>query len=193
MNQRNIRLLRVDYLLNMFPQMRTSSSSPNNHHPTPKPNMFPRMRTSSLSPNNQQPTPKPKHVPSDAHFIIITEQSTPITQAKHVPSDAHFYIISQQSTPITQTKHVPSDSNFTSSPNNQHPTPKPNMFPQMRTLHHHPTINTQHPSQTCSLGCALYIITEQSILNSQTKHVPSDAHFTSSPNSQHSTAMTVIQ
>ena len=58
-----------------------------------------------------------------------------------------------------------------SSPNNQHPTPRPNMFPQMRTLHHHRTVNTQHPD----------------------KHVPSDAHFTSSPNSQHSTAMTVIQ
>nr|WP_314829252.1 hypothetical protein [uncultured Prevotella sp.] len=33
------------------------------------------------------------------------------------------------------------------SPNNQHPTAKPNMFPWMRTLHHHLTINTQHPSQ----------------------------------------------
>ena len=43
-----------------------------------------------------------------------------------------------------------------SSPNNQHPTPRPNMFPRMRTLHHHRTINTQHPSQTCSLRCALY-------------------------------------
>jgi len=74
---------------------------------------------------------------------------------------------------------------YSSSPNNQHPTPKPNMFPRMRTLHHHPTINTQHPSQTCSPRCALYIITEQSIPNTQAKHVPSDAHFTSSPNSQH--------
>ena len=115
------------YLLNMFPQMRTSSSSPNNQHPTPKPNMFPQMRT------------------------------------------------------------------YSSSPNNQHPTPKPNMFLQIRTLHHHLTINTQHPSQTCSPRCALYIITEQSTPNTQAKHVPSDAHFTSSPNSQHSTAMTVIQ
>ena len=76
---------------------------------------------------------------------------------------------------------------YSSSPNNQHSTPKPNMFPQMRTLHHHRTINTQHPSQTCSLGCALYIITEQSTPNTQTKHVPSNAHFTSSPNSQHPT------
>ena len=42
-----------------------------------------------------------------------------------------------------------------------------NMFPRMRTLHHHLTINTQQPI---------------------TKHVPSDAHFTSSPNSQHPTA-----
>ena len=74
-----------------------------------------------------------------------------------------------------------------SSPNNQHPTPKPNMFPQMRTLHHHRTVNTQHPDQTCSLGCALYIITEQSSPNTQAKHVPPDAHFTSSPNNQHPT------
>ena len=96
---------------------------------------------------------------------------------------------------------------YSSSPNNQHPTPKPNMFPQMRTLHHHRTINTQHPdktcslrcalyiitqtintqhlSQTCSLGCALYIVTEQSTPITQAKHVPSDAHFTSSANSQH--------
>ena len=76
---------------------------------------------------------------------------------------------------------------YSSTPNNQHPTPKPNMFPRMRTLHHHRTINTQQPSQTCSLGCALYIITEQSTPNTQTKHVPSNAHFTSSPNSQHPT------
>ena len=98
-----------------------------------------------------------------------------------------LYIITQQSTLNTQAKHVPPDAHFTSSPNNQHPTPKPNMFPRMRTLHHHRTINTQQPSQTCSLGCALYIITEQSTPNTQTKHVPSNAHFTSSPNSQHPT------
>ena len=109
------------YLLNMFPQMRTLLSSPNNQHPTLKPNMFPQMRTSS------------------------------------------------------------------SSPNNQHPTAKPNMFPQMRILHHHPTINNQHPDKTCSLRCKLYIITQQSTLNTQAKHVPSDAHFTSSPNNQHPT------
>ena len=54
-------------------------------------------------------------------------------------------------------------------------------------LHHHLTINTQHPSKTCSLGCALYIITQQSTTNTQTKHVPSDAHFTSSPNNQQPT------
>ena len=107
------------YLLNMFPQMRTYSSSPNSQHPTPRQNIFPRMRTLS------------------------------------------------------------------SSPNNQHPTPKLNMFPRMRTLHHHPTINTHHPDKTCSLGCALYIITQQSTPITQTKHVPSDAHFTSSPNNQH--------
>ena len=76
---------------------------------------------------------------------------------------------------------------YSSSPNNQHPTPRQNMFPRMRTLHHHLTINTRHPSQTCSLGCALYIITEQSTPNTQAKHVPSDAHFTSSPNNQQTT------
>ncbi len=98
-----------------------------------------------------------------------------------------LYIITEQSTPNTQAKHVPPDAHFTPSPNNQHPTPKPNMFLQMRTLHHHRTINTQHPDQTCSLRCALYIITEQSTPNTQTKHVPSNAHFTSSPNNQHPT------
>ena len=119
--------------------MRTLSSSANNQHPSPKPNMFPQMRTSSSSPN----------------------KSTPNTQAKHVPSNAHLFIITQQSSPNTQAKHVPSDAHFTSSPNNQHPSPKQNMFPQMRTLHHQPTINTHHPSKTCSLRCALYIITQQ--------------------------------
>ena len=54
-----------------------------------------------------------------------------------------------------------------------------NMFPQMRTLHHHRTVNTQHPSQTCSLECALGIITQHSSPNTKTKHVPSDAHFAS--------------
>ena len=131
------------YLLNMFPQMRTLSSSPNSQHPTPKPNMFPRMRTlhHHRTINTQHPD---KTCSLKCALYIITEQSTPNTQAKHFPSDAHF----------------------TSSPNNQHPTPKPNMFTQMRTLHHHLTVNTQQPSQTCSLGCALYIITEQSTLNS---------------------------
>ena len=128
-------------------------------------NIFPRMRTLSSSPNTQA-----QHSSQTCSLrcalYIITQQSTPNTQAKHVPSDAHFYIISQQSTPITQAKHVPSDAHFTSSPNSQHPTPRPNMFPRMRTLHHHRTINTQHPSQTCSPRCALYIITEQSTLNS---------------------------
>ena len=132
------------YLLNIFPRMRTSSLSPNNQHPTPKPNMFPRMRTLSSSPNNQYPTPKPNmfprmrtlhhhqtintHHPSKTCSLgcalyIISQQSTPNTQAKHVPSDAHFFIITQQSTPNNQAKHVPSDAHFTSSPNNQHPSP----------------------------------------------------------------------
>lgn len=87
-------------------------------------NMFPRMRT------------------LHHHPIIITHHPT----AKHVPSDAHFIIITQQSSPNTQAKHIPSDAHFTSSPNNQHPTAKPNMFPRMHTLRHHPTINTHHPT-----------------------------------------------
>ena len=113
------------YLLNMFPQMRTSSSSANNQHPTPKQNMFPRMRTLHHHPTVNTQQPITKHVPSDAHFIIITQQSSPNTQAKHVPSDAHFIIITQQSTPNSQ---------------------QPNMFHQLRTLHHHPTVNTHHPT-----------------------------------------------
>ncbi|WP_308574277.1 hypothetical protein, partial [uncultured Prevotella sp.] len=112
------------------------TSSPNSQHSTAKPNLFPRMRTlhHHRTINTQHPD---KTCSLKCALYIITEQSTPNTQAKHIPSDAHF----------------------TSSPNNQHPTPKPNMFPQMRTLHHHLTVNTQQPSQTCSLGCALYIIT----------------------------------
>ena len=131
------------YLLNMFPQMRTYSSSPNNHHPTPRQNMFPRMRTlhHRLTINTQQPS-----------------QTCSLRCA--------LYIITEQSTPNTQTKHVPSDTHFTSSPNSQHPTPRPNMFLQMRTLHHHLTVNTQQPDQTCSPRCALYIITQQSTPNS---------------------------
>ena len=121
------------YLLNMFPQMRTYSSSPNNQHPTPRPNMFPRMRTlhHHRTINTQHPD---KTYSLRCALYIITEQSTPNTQTKHVPSNAHFIIITEQSTPNTQAKHVPSDAHFTSSPNNQHPSPKPNMFPRMRTL-----------------------------------------------------------
>lgn len=43
-------------------------------------------------------------------------------------------IISQHSTPYSQAKHVPSDAHLVSSANIHHPTPKQNMFPQMRTL-----------------------------------------------------------
>ena len=57
----------------------------------------------------------------------------------------------------------------------------------MRTLHQHQTFNTQHSNKTCSLRCALYIISQHSTLNNQAKHVPSDAHFASTPNIQHST------
>ena len=124
------------YLLNMFPQMRTLLSSPNNQHSTPRQNMFPQMRT------------------LHHHLTIITQHPSQTCSPR-----CAFYIITQQSTTNTQTKHVPSDANFTSSPNNQHSTPKQNMFPRMRTLHHHLTINTQQPSQTCSPRCALYIIT----------------------------------
>ena len=128
-------------------------------------NIFPRMRTLSSSPN---------------------------TQAQHSSQTCSLrcalYIITQQSTPNTQAKHVPSDAHLTSSSNSQHPTAN-NQTCSLgcALLHHQPTINTHHPSQTCSLRCALYIITEQSTPNTQTKHVPSNAHFTSSPNSQHPT------
>ena len=135
--------------------MRTYSSSPNNQHPTPKPNMFPRMRTYSSSPNNQHPTPKPNMFPQMRtlhHHRTVNTQHPDQTCSL----GCALYIITQQSTTNTQTKHVPSDAHFTSSPNNQHPTPKQNMFPRMRTLHHQPTINNQHPSKTCSLRCALY-------------------------------------
>ena len=109
------------YLLNMFPQMRTLLSSPNNQHSTPRQNMFPQMRTlhHHLTIITQHPS---QTCSLGCALYIITQQSTPNTQAKHVPSDAHFYIISQQSTPITQAKHVPSDAHFTSSPNYQQPT-----------------------------------------------------------------------
>jgi len=87
--------------------------------------------------------------------------------------------------PTPKAKHVPSDAHFTSSPNNQQPTPRQNMFPQMRTLHHHPTINNQHPTTKHVPSDAHFIIiTEQSTPITQAKHVPSDAHFTSSPNNQ---------
>ena len=142
--------------------MRTSSSSPNNQQPTLKQNMFPRMRTL-----HHHPTINTQHLSQTCSLRCA------------------LYIITQQSTPNTQAKHVPSDAHFTSSPNNQQPTPRQNMFPQMRTLHHHRltinnqhpdktcslrcalyhhhrTINTQHPSKTCSISCALYIITQQS-------------------------------
>ena len=102
---------------------------------------------------------------------------------------------------------------YSSSPNNQHPTPKPNMFPQMRTLHHHPTpkqnmfprmrtlhhhptINTQHLSQTCSLRCALYH--HHRTINTQ--HLSKTCslrcalyHHHPTINTHHPTAMTVIQ
>ena len=110
------------YLLNMFPQMRTYSSSPNNQHPTPRQNMFPRMRTLHYHRTINTQHPDKTYSLRCAHYII-SQQSTTNTQAKHVPSDAHFIIITEQSIPNTQAKHVPSDAHFTSSPNNQHPSP----------------------------------------------------------------------
>ena len=141
--------------------MRTSSSSPNNQHPTPKPNMFPQMRTlhHHRTINNQHPSKT-----CSLRCALYHHHRTINTQhpSKTCSLGCALYIITQQSIPNSQAKHVPSDAHFTSSPNNQHPTAKPNMFPRMRTLHHHPTVNTHHPSKTCSLGCALYIITQQS-------------------------------
>ena len=151
--------------------MRTSSSSPNNQHPTPKPNMFPQMRTlhHHRTINTQHPD---KTCSLGCALYIITEQSTPNTQTKHIPSDTHFTSSpnNQHSTP--RQNMFPRMRTYSSSPNNQYPSPKPNMFPRMRTLHHHRTIITHHPTA---------------------KHVPPDAHFTSSPNNQHPTPMTVIQ
>ena len=133
-------------------------------------NMFPRMRTlhHHRTINTQQPS---QTCSLRCALYIITEQSTPNTQTKHVPSDTHFTSSPNSQHPTPRPNMFLQMRTLLSSPNNQHPTPKPNIFPQMRTLHHHLTVNTQHPD----------------------KHVPSDAHFTSSPNSQHSTAMTVIQ
>ncbi len=133
------------YLLNIFPRMRTFTSSANNQHPTPKQNMFPQMRTSSLSPNNHHPSPKPNMFPQmrtlHHHLTVNTHHLSQTCSLR-----CALYIITEQSIPNTQRKHVPSDANFTSSPNNHHPTPKQNMFPQMRTLHHHLTVNTHHPT-----------------------------------------------
>ncbi len=82
-------------------------------------------------------------------------------------------------TSLLFTMNVPSDAHLASSASIQHSTTRQNMFPQMRTWHHQPTFNTQQPDKTCSLRCALGIISQHSTLNNQTKHVPSDAHFAS--------------
>ena len=129
------------YLLNMFPRMRTLSSSPNNQHPTAKPNMFPQMRTLH-------------------HHLTINTQHLSQTCSLGCALFHHHPTI-----------------------NNQHSSQTCSLSCALH--HHHPTIITQHLSQTCSLGCALYVITQQSTPITQAKHVPSDAHFTSSPNSQH--------
>ena len=87
-------------------------------------NMFPRMRTSSLSPNSQQPSPKPNMFPRMRTFTSSANNQHPTPKQNMFP---------QMRT-------------LSSSPNNQYPTPKQNMFPRMRTLHHHPTVNTHHPT-----------------------------------------------
>ncbi len=151
------------YLLNMFPRMRTSSLSPNNQHPTPRQNMFPQMRTL-----HHHLTIITQHPSQTCSLGCALYHHHPTINTQHLSQTCSLrcalYIITQQSTPNTQAKHVPSDAHFTSSPNNQHPTSKPNMFPRMRTLHQHPTIISQQPTA---------------------KHVPSDAHFTSTPNNHH--------
>ena len=133
--------------------------------------MFPQMRTlhHHRTVNTQHPdqTCSLRCALIHHHLTINTQHPSQTCSPR-----CALYIITEQSTPNTQAKHVPSDAHFTSSPNNQHPTAKPNLFPRMRTLHHHRTINTQHPDKTCSLGCALYIITEQSTPNTQTNMFP---------------------
>lgn len=124
------------YLLQMFPQMRTSSSV-NIQYPV----LDTQTRhllldehsiiTQYSSPNNQT-----KHVPSNAHFII-SQHSTPSTQHPNKTSSLrrtfHHHpifntqqpsktcslgcalgIITQHSSPNNQTKHVPSDAHFAS-------------------------------------------------------------------------------
>ena len=100
------------YLLQLFPQMRTLLSSPNNQHLTPRQNMFPRMRTW-----HHQPT-------------FITQQpdkTCSLRCALHHQSTFD----TQYSTPK---QNIFSKTNISSSPNIHHPTTKQNMFPQMRTL-----------------------------------------------------------
>ena len=155
--------------------MRTSLSSPNNQQSTPRQNMFPRMRTSSSSPNNQQPTAKPNMFPP-----MRTLHHHPTVNTQH-PSQTcsprcALYIITQQSTPNNQAKHVPSDAHFTSSTNYQHPSPKQNMFPRMRTLHHHPIIITHHPTTKQNMFPQMRTL----------RHHPT-------VNTHHPTAMSVIQ
>ena len=152
------------YLLNMFPLMRTlhHHRTINTQHPSQTCSPRCALHHHHRTINTQHPsqTCSLKCTLIHHHLTINTQHPD-----KTCSLGCALYIITEQSTPNTQT----------------------NMFPQMRTLHHHLTINTQHPDKTCSLGCALYIITEQSTPNTQTKHVPPDAHFTSSPNNQHPT------
>ena len=118
-------------------------------------NIFPRMRTLSSS-NSQHPTANNQTCSLRCALYIISQQSTPITQAKHVPSDAHFTSLPNNQHPTPKPNMFPQMRTLSSSPNNHHPTPKPNMFPQMRTLSSSP--NNHHPTP-------------------KPKHVPSDAHF----------------
>ena len=56
-------------VLNMFPQMRTSST-PNTHQSSPKQNIFPQMRQTST--HHQQPSPITHHlIQHQIHFKVI--------------------------------------------------------------------------------------------------------------------------
>ena len=122
------------YLLQMFPQMRTSSSSPNNQHPTPKPNMFPRMRTlhHHRTINTQHPD---KTCSLECvlyyHHLTINTQHPDKTCSLRCALHHQSTFDTQYSTPK---QNIFSKTNISSSPNIHHPTTKQNMFPQMRTL-----------------------------------------------------------
>ena len=107
------------YLLNMFPQMRTYSSSPNNQHPTPRQNMFPQMRTYSSSPNNQYPTPRENIFP---RMRTLHHHPTPKQNMFPRMRTLHHH-------PTINTQHLSQTCSL-----------------RCALYHHHPTINTHHPT-----------------------------------------------